>query len=111
MTVEEVEVGPADELWEGEMVEVKLPGGGACIVLNVAGEIRAYDAACPHQGTSLAELGCFEGETLTCAAHMWEFSALTGEGINPKEGCLRSVPVTVRDDTIYVCGALTEGVR
>jgi toluene monooxygenase system ferredoxin subunit len=102
---DEVEVGPADELWEGEMLEVALPGDRSAIVLNVGGEIVAYDGACPHQGSPLGELGYLDGDTFTCSAHMWEFSAATGQGINPREACLRTLPVVVRDGTIYVSAA------
>ena len=44
-----------------------------------------------------------DGETLTCATHLWEFNALTGLGINPDDAALKSYGCQVGDDgTIYV---------
>jgi toluene monooxygenase system ferredoxin subunit len=47
--------------------------------------------------------GDLDGETLTCARHLWEFNALTGSGINPAAAQLKGYGCEVRDDgTIYV---------
>ena len=44
-----------------------------------------------------------DGETLTCAKHLWEFNAVTGCGINPDDAELTSYGCQVGDDgTIYV---------
>jgi toluene monooxygenase system ferredoxin subunit len=74
-------VMPADDLWEGELTGVDL-GGKKIVLLNAGGEIRAFADRCPHLGFQLSE-GSLDGCTLTCANHLWEFDALTGEGTNP----------------------------
>lgn len=104
----EVEVCPVDELWEGELVEVQLPCGRSAIVVNVEGCIYAYDNACPHAASRLSD-GDFEGNVITCGSHMWEFSATTGEGINPSGSQLVSLAVTTRDDVIYVVDETQKG--
>ena len=91
----------ADDLWEGEMVFATLPGGGDVVVLNVAGEIVAYQGRCPHQETTLED-ALFDGETLVCSAHLWEFDAATGKGLNPANTRLCEFAVEVRDGDIYV---------
>jgi toluene monooxygenase system ferredoxin subunit len=74
-------VMPVGELWEGELAGARL-GGKDIVLVNVGGEIRAYEDRCPHLGFALSA-GDLDGRTLTCANHQWEFDALTGTGVNP----------------------------
>jgi len=53
--------------------------GEAVLLVNVDGTVRAYSNRCPHQASALDE-GHLDGETLTCAKHLWEFNAVTGCG-------------------------------
>jgi toluene monooxygenase system ferredoxin subunit len=90
-----------DDLWEGDMTAVDVDGQSVLLV-NVDGTVRAYANQCPHQASSLDE-GDLDGQTLTCATHLWEFNALTGAGINPGDACLRAFAAKVGDDgTIHV---------
>ena len=90
-----------DDLWEGDMTAVVVDGEPVLLV-NVDGTIRAYSDQCPHQASALHQ-GDLDGETLTCAAHLWEFSAVTGLGVNPADAQLKSFGCRVGDDgTIYV---------
>ena len=66
-----------DNLWEGELTGIEV-AGKKLVLLNVDGEIRAFEDRCPQ----LSE-GDIDGRTLTCAVHLWEFDAVTGEGANP----------------------------
>jgi toluene monooxygenase system ferredoxin subunit len=43
-----------DELWEGDMTGVQV-GTTSVLVVNVDGEIRAYENRCPHQAWPLEE--------------------------------------------------------
>ena len=52
------------------------------VLLNIDGEIRAFEDRCPHLSSRLSE-GDIDGRTLTCAAHLWEFDAVTGKGTDP----------------------------
>lgn len=90
-----------DDLWEGDMAAVDV-NGQPVLLVNVDGAVRAYSDRCPHQASSLAD-GDLDGQTLTCATHLWEFNALTGKGINPDDACLTGYACQVDDDgTIHV---------
>ena len=76
--------------------------GEAVLLVNIDGTVRAYSNRCPHQESALDE-GDLDGETLTCAKHLWEFNAATGRGINPANAQLTSFGCQVGDDgTIHV---------
>ena len=97
----------ADELWEGDMVEVDVNDHVVVLVWPKDGEIHAYQGICPHQDIPLAE-GKFDGRVLMCRAHQWTFDAHTGSGINPGNCKLARYPVKVEADAIFVD---TEGVE
>ncbi|NCV86852.1 MAG: 2Fe-2S ferredoxin, partial [Oxalobacteraceae bacterium] len=44
----------ADELWEGDMVEVDVNDHVVVLVWPTGGEIHAYQGICPHQDIPLA---------------------------------------------------------
>jgi toluene monooxygenase system ferredoxin subunit len=85
-----------DDLWEGDMAPVDVQGTKVLLV-NVDGEVRAYQNRCPHQASALDE-GDFDGATLTCARHMWQFDAASGQGVNPDDCSLNSYPCEVGED-------------
>ena len=90
-----------DDLWEGDMTAVTVDGE-AVLLVNLDGTVRAYSNRCPHQASALDE-GDLDGETLTCAMHLWEFNVATGCGINPDNAQLTGFGCQVGEDgTIYV---------
>jgi toluene monooxygenase system ferredoxin subunit len=93
-------VMPAEDLWEGELTGVQL-GPWNIVLVNVGGEIRAYEDRCPHLGFQLSA-GGLDGRNLTCANHRWEFDALTGVGSNPGNCRLAPFGVQVRDGQIEI---------
>jgi cytochrome b6-f complex iron-sulfur subunit len=86
-----------------------VPVGGGTIVQGAdgkpivlvqpsAGEIKAYDASCTHQGTTV---GTPENGVMTCPNHGSKFKAADGSVVNGPAGSpLRSVAVTVNGDSI-----------
>lgn len=90
-----------DELWEGEMVAVRVRSAEVLLVNLGAGELRAYDNRCPHAGSRLSE-GRLEAVTIRCAAHRWEFDARSGHGVNPRNCRLRRYRVRVADGVVWV---------
>jgi toluene monooxygenase system ferredoxin subunit len=94
-------VATLEELWEGEMRPVTVEGM-AIVLINVGGDIYAYDDRCPHSGTPLSK-GILDGAILTCSAHDWVFDIRLGEGINPAPACLCPVAVQVEGEVISVC--------
>lgn len=89
-----------DDLWEGDLEGVEVRGH-KLILVNVDGEVRAYRDRCPHQAWPLSD-GDLDGDVLTCTNHLWEFNAVTGEGINPADSALFAVPCKVEDGVICV---------
>jgi len=91
---------PEEDLWEGEIAAVEV-AGTKVVLLNVDGEIRAYEDRCPHLASQLSE-GDLDGRILTCAMHLWEFDALTGKGTNPGNSQLTVLETRVTGGNIEV---------
>jgi len=85
-----------DDLWEDDMTSVTVDGHEVLLV-NIAGQVRAYANQCPHQAGPLDE-GVLDGGTLTCLRHLWEFDAASGCGINPASAQLKAFGCKVDDD-------------
>lgn len=91
---------PEAELWVGELRHVRLEGARVLLLRTDAG-VFAYEDRCPHLGLPLSS-GNLEGETLTCAAHHFQFDVATGQGINPSCLRLRRYPVQCAAGMIHV---------
>lgn len=72
-----------EQLWEGEMIGVRLAGADVLLVNLGPDGIHAYDNRCPHAGSRLSD-GRLSAANLRCGAHLWEFDVRTGEGVNPR---------------------------
>jgi toluene monooxygenase system ferredoxin subunit len=96
-----------DELWEGEMQSFSVDGQDILLVCAEGGAIKAFQGICPHQDIPLVE-GKFDGKRVICRAHLWQFDAETGKGINPENCALAEYPVKVDGDDIFVD---TQGVQ
>lgn len=90
-----------DDLWAGEMRVVSAGGRDVLLLRTDDGVVRAVQRICPHQDQLLDD-GDFDGSTLVCGAHLWEFDARTGRSINPDDALLATYPVEERDGTIHV---------
>ena len=99
-TVNLVELCAVDDLWIGEMEAFDV-GPHEVLLVNIDGEIHAYDGVCPHQGVSLIE-GSLDGKVLTCRAHQWSFDVCTGASINPSGECLRRFELRIEDGRVWV---------
>jgi toluene monooxygenase system ferredoxin subunit len=95
-----IPVGTLDDLWEGEMVAAAV-GPVAVVLVNVDGEVHAFEDRCPHAANPLSQ-GRFDGRILTCAAHEWTFDGHGGAGVNPASACLRAYAVRIVGDVIEV---------
>lgn len=94
-------VCPADDLWAGEMQQYSVDDTTILLLRTNDGAVRAVQHICPHQDYPLNE-GDFDGCSLICAAHLWEFDVQSGRSINPDDAKLALYPVEERDGTIYV---------
>jgi toluene monooxygenase system ferredoxin subunit len=93
-------VGNLDLVWQGEKAGVVVQGR-AVLLVNVEGEICAYEDRCRHKGVKLSE-GRLDGAVLTCAAHGWQYDARTGRGINPEGIELPRYVVKVEGNDVFV---------
>ena len=79
-------------------------GGKSICVLNGGRRFFACEAACPHEQIPLCE-GVFDGETLTCVEHLWQWSLIDdGAPQGLAERRLQMYAVEVDADTVYLKG-------
>ena len=95
------DVCEVDDIWEGDMEVFKIQGKDVLIVHTEAGEIRAFDAICPHQEMSLED-GDFEDCVITCPVHQWQFDADSGLGVNPEGVALTRYQALVEGGVVKV---------
>lgn len=97
---EEVKIASVDDVPEGSAIMTEV-SGVMIAVFNINGEIYAIENTCPHRGSSLAD-GFIDGKTVTCSNHDWKFDLETGQGIMPPSQGIKTYPVDIRDNDIYV---------
>jgi toluene monooxygenase system ferredoxin subunit len=85
-------------------------GGIKLLVASSGNEYFAVQALCPHQDVPLCE-GLYDGSTLICHQHLWQWDIRTGAPMGLAEAPLERYDVTVEGDAIYVGsqGALSVG--
>ena len=118
---------PADQLVRrpvAEAAEISVGGrklveidGRSLGIFNVGGKFVAVLNVCPHElapvcegrvgGTTLPSPAgeyCWgrEGEILACPWHGWEFDLLTGAALADPRKRLRTYPVEIEGETVYV---------
>jgi toluene monooxygenase system ferredoxin subunit len=76
-------------------------GANEVVVVNVNGQLHAFEGICPHQSVALVE-GDLTGNVLTCRAHQWSFDACSGKSINPAGECLRRFPLRIVDGKVWI---------
>lgn len=57
--------------------QLETPAGEKVCVVNAGDRFFACQAYCPHKGIALCE-AVFDGETLTCLEHLWQWSLQEG---------------------------------
>jgi toluene monooxygenase system ferredoxin subunit len=93
-------VAALEEVWEGEMTALVV--AGRRVVLIRKGEtVVALEDRCAHLGVRLSG-GRLEGDVLTCAAHEWQYDAMSGKGLNPSHVRLHKFAVKVEDGQVWV---------
>jgi NAD(P)H-dependent nitrite reductase small subunit len=95
-----VKVATVDDIPEGTAMMVQANGKDIAL-FHINGEFYAIDNLCPHQGGSLSE-GFIEGSKVTCPFHSWQFDVTSGQGIMPPSEGVKSYPVDIQGNDIYV---------
>jgi toluene monooxygenase system ferredoxin subunit len=93
---EDEAVLPLAVLQERGMAAVQV-GTTRVLLVDVDGEVRAYDNRCPHRAWPL-ERGTLADGVLTCANHGWSFDVATGRCVDPGERDLVPHRCRVDDD-------------
>lgn len=100
-TLHPVLVGPISELPEKLGKTVTIGIKEIAVFKLESGEIRAIENRCPHKGGVLAE-GIVSGEYVFCPMHDWKISVVDGKVQDPDVGCVRSYPVEIKDDKVFI---------
>ena len=93
-------VTAVEDLWIGEMRAASVEGRPV-LLINVEGQVHAFEDRCAHQGVPLS-LGRLDAGVLTCSAHEWQYDAATGQCLNPCGVTLKTFPVEVRGEEIWI---------
>ena len=94
-------VAKVDDLGEEEVMAVFV-GDEEIALYNVEGDFYATHGVCTHENVGLAD-GFVEGDLIECPLHSACFEIKTGKAVNPPaEVDLKTYPVKVEGDTVYV---------
>ena len=88
---------------DNSLKECDAEGGLKVCVAKAGGEFFGFQAMCPHQDVPLCE-GLFDGSTLTCHMHLWQWDVRSGSPMGLAEAPLQKYPVTVEGDSVYLGG-------
>ncbi|HEV2388297.1 MAG TPA: Rieske 2Fe-2S domain-containing protein [Candidatus Acidoferrales bacterium] len=88
------------EIPAGTIRELHLAGRTIALA-NVEGRFYAIDNTCLHRGGPLGQ-GKLEGKVVTCPVHGWQYDVTTGQVTFSPEMAVRTYPVELRGDEIYV---------
>ena len=76
--------------------------GYEILVVNVEGELYAFENRCPHMGYPLY-LGSLEGKVLTCGFHYAKFDVSTGRSLGQvAQEPLRMFKVKIQSSSVLV---------
>ena len=92
-----------DDVPENGLKECEIEGGLKLVVANAGGEFFGFQAICPHQEVPLCE-GLFDGATLTCHMHLWQWDVRTGAPLGIAEAPLERYPLAREGDALYLGG-------
>lgn len=88
------------ELRDGHGKEFLVDGRIVAAFLN-AGEVRAVDGICAHQGGPISQ-GFLDGKCITCPWHGWQYDLSNGQNLLTGKKMLDCFPVEVRGEQVWV---------
>lgn len=89
------------ELEEKKTVFKILSDGTPILLAYVDGTPKAFLGKCPHEQVLLDNV-IFDGATVVCPEHFWEFDATSGRCREMEDACLIPRAVQVEGDRILV---------
>lgn len=97
----EVELAGLSSLAEKTIVEVSAGGRRVCL-LKIGGRLYAFSPHCPHAGARLCAGWVNAQGDVVCPAHGYRFSPKNGLNRSGEGYRLKTFPVKVEDDRIFV---------
>ncbi|MFN2348284.1 MAG: Rieske 2Fe-2S domain-containing protein [Thioalkalivibrio sp.] len=97
-----------EDVPENGIKECEGEDGVAVLVVNSGGEYYACNPICPHQEVPLSE-GMFDGKTLTCHMHLWQWDIESGSPVGLAEEALEMYNVSVEDG--WVCVSASSALK
>jgi nitrite reductase (NADH) small subunit len=80
---------------------VSTPRGRIAVFRTAEDQVFAIEDRCPHKGGPLSQ-GIVHGASVTCPLHNWVISLETGKALGADEGAVRTVPVKVDGDELFI---------
>jgi nitrite reductase (NADH) small subunit len=80
---------------------VATPRGRIAVFRTGDDQVFATVDRCPHKGGPLSQ-GIVHGTSVTCPLHNWVISLETGKGQGADEGEVRTIPVRVEGDQLFI---------
>ena len=91
-----------DEVPTGTMKMAWVDGVDPVLVVNLDGDIRAFQGICSHEYFEL-DKGFLTRDSLTCALHLSRFDLETGEPLDPPaELPIMRYPVVIEDGRVLI---------
>lgn len=86
---------------EGDFVDQVQVGGKKICLVREKGKFYAFQNTCPHAGGILAGGWCEHGN-LICPIHRYTYSLETGMGAPGQGDYIRSYPLLMQSDGLYI---------
>lgn len=99
-----IHICSASDVADNEMKGFDSSLGVRVLIANADGCYHAYQGLCPHQDVCLDE-GIFDGSTLTCHQHLWQWDIATGNAMGLAEAPLERYDIENEGGEIYVLQA------
>lgn len=98
------------ELPSGERLLVEIADEVDVCLFNVAGDLFAVEGRCAHRGGPICNGDVSDddatdrpfGPVVTCPWHGWRYDLASGDHLGPANACLRSYPVEVDEELVYL---------
>lgn len=100
--MEKVKVSTLDDLVPQIGKKVVVGNKEIGLFLTEDGDIYAIGNVCPHKEGPLSE-GTVSGNYVYCPLHDQKIDLMTGEVQEPDTGCVRTYPVEVINNEVYIC--------
>jgi nitrite reductase/ring-hydroxylating ferredoxin subunit len=97
----EAEQNANDYLPFGTLITFQFKGQNICVTRTPEG-FFAFGDKCPHNGASLSKGFCTKKNEIVCPLHRYSFDLSSGKATSGGAFALKTYPVEVRENGVYV---------